>query len=124
MPNGKHSKIVHIGSVQLTPNLELSNVLHVPDFQFNLLSVSKLCEQITGRVIFTPTNCILQGPMLQEVVLGRASNGLYHVQDPPDSVRTVEKKNSVVLHGAQQNCNLPILGQNVTFSNQILGILD
>ena len=116
MPNGKHSKIAHVGRAQLTPNLKLSNVLHVPDFQFNLLSVSKLCEQITRRVIFTPTNCILQDPMLQEVVLGRASNGLYHVQDLSNSVRAMEKKNSVVLHGAQQNCNLPILGQNVTFS--------
>ena len=117
MPNGKHSKIAHIGSVQLTPNLKLSNVLHVPDFQFNLLSVSKICEQFTGRVIFTPTNCILQDLMLQEVVLGRANNGLYHVQDLSNSVTTVEKKkNSVVLHGAQQNYNMPVLGQNVTFS--------
>ena len=44
MPNGKQSRIAHIGSVQLTPSLLLSNVLHVPDFQFNLLSVSKLCR--------------------------------------------------------------------------------
>ena len=61
MPNGKHSKIAHIGSVQLTPTLLLTNVLHVPDFQFNLLSVSKLCKQIAGKVIFTYTNCTLQG---------------------------------------------------------------
>jgi len=59
MPNEKHSKIAHIGSVQLTPTLLLTNVLHVPDFQFNLLSVSKLCKQIVGKVIFTSTNCTL-----------------------------------------------------------------
>jgi len=79
MPNGKQSKITHVGSVQLTPTLLLTNVLLVPDFQFNLLSVHKLCQQITGKVIFTPSNCILQGLTSQEVVLGEACNGLYQV---------------------------------------------
>ena len=60
MPNGKHSRIEHIGSVQLSPTLLLTNVLHVPDFQFNLLSVHKLCTQVAGKIIFTPTDCILQ----------------------------------------------------------------
>ena len=41
MPNGKQSKIAHIGSFQLTPTFMLSDVLHVLDFQFNLLLVSK-----------------------------------------------------------------------------------
>ena len=80
MPNGKHSRIAHIGSVQLSPTLTLTNVLHVPDFQFNLLSVNKLCAQVAGKVVFSSTDCILQGPMQQEVVLGKACNGLYHVQ--------------------------------------------
>ena len=59
MPNGKQSQIAHIGSVQLTPTLLLTNVLHVPEFQFNLLSVGKLCSQLDGRVIFTTSDCIL-----------------------------------------------------------------
>jgi len=63
MPNGKHSRIEHIGSVQLSPTLLLTDVLHVPDFQFNLLSVHKLCKQVAGKVIFTPTDCTLQSPI-------------------------------------------------------------
>ena len=55
-------------------------MLHVPDFQFKLLSVSKLCDQIVGKVIFTSTDCTLQGLTSQEVVLGKASNRLYQVQ--------------------------------------------
>ena len=51
MLNGKQSRIAHIGLVHLTPTLLPSNVLHVPDFQYNLLSVSKLCNQLAGRVI-------------------------------------------------------------------------
>ena len=64
MPNGKHSRVSHIGSVRLTSTLILPNVLHVPDFQFNLLSVHKLCQQLDGKVVFSSTNCTLQAPML------------------------------------------------------------
>jgi len=35
MPNGKQSRVAHVGSVRLTSTLTLPNVLHVPDFQFN-----------------------------------------------------------------------------------------
>ena len=85
--------------------MELSNVLHVPDFQFNLLLVSKLCEQVTGKVIFTSTNCILQDPMLQEVVLGRTNSGLYHVQDSAKAAARAQHSGV-----AQQGYKQPILG--------------
>ena len=97
MPNGKHSRIAHIGSVRLSPTLLLTNVLHVPEFQFNLLSVSKLCEQIAGKVIFTSSGCTLQGPMQLEVVLGKAYHGLYHVQNTAHS-KTATRQSPVVLH--------------------------
>jgi len=40
MPNGKKVQIKHIGRVELSTNLTLHDVLHEPDFQFNLLSAS------------------------------------------------------------------------------------
>jgi len=39
-------------------------------------------EQVAEKVMFTSTNFTIQGSMLREVVLGRVSNGLYHVQKP------------------------------------------
>ena len=97
MPNGKCSRIAHVGSVQLSPTLLLDNVLHVPDFQINLLSVSKLCDQVAGRVIFTSTNCTLQGPKQSEVVLGKAYNGLYHAQSTA-VYKAATSKEALVLH--------------------------
>jgi len=47
MPNGKHAKVHHIGTIQLTPSLTLSNALHVPEFHYNLLSASKLAKQVS-----------------------------------------------------------------------------
>jgi len=91
-------------------------VLHVSDFQFNLLSVHKLCAQITGKVIFSSTNCILQCPMLQEMVLGKASNGLYHIQNQA-VFKPAAGHDSLVLHtGIPQDTSQALLKETVTFS--------
>jgi len=109
MPNGKQSSIEHVGTVQLSPTLVLTNVLHVLDFEFNLLSVSKLCSQIDGQMIFTSSECILQGPTLQAVVLGRAGAGLYHVQHTTTGDTT---SRSLVMQSESQH----VFGQNFHFS--------
>ena len=59
MPNGKQALIKNIGSMHLASGLILQNVLHIPEFQFNLLSISKLTNQFAANVIFTPTSCLL-----------------------------------------------------------------
>jgi len=41
MPNGKQAEIKHVSSMELQCNLVLKDVLHIPDFHFNLLSISK-----------------------------------------------------------------------------------
>ena len=80
MPNGKHAKIHHIGTIQLTPSLSLLNALHVPDFQYNLLSASKLAKQLSAQVIFSPDHCFLQVPsMKQPLAIGKEVGGLYLV---------------------------------------------
>jgi len=103
MPYGKQSRITHIGSVQLTPALLLSNVLHVSEFQFNFLSVSKLCNQLASKVIFTSIECTLQGPMSQEVVFGRASSEVYQVQHSTTKVATTANGSRMVQKGNRHN---------------------
>lgn len=116
MPNGKQSKITHIGSVKLTPTLTLCNVLHVPDFQFNLLSVSKLCRQIAGKVTFTSTECTLQGHMLQEVVLGNTRGGLYHVQHSDINNMEATHRSLAMQSGSQQVPSQPLIEQDISSS--------
>ena len=52
LPNGKTNVITHTGIVRLENNLKLQNVLCVPEFKHNLLSVNKLVQQERCRVIF------------------------------------------------------------------------
>ena len=42
LPNGEKVVVTHIGTVQIYSTLTLTNVLCVPSFSFNLISVSKL----------------------------------------------------------------------------------
>ncbi|KAL8166258.1 hypothetical protein V2J09_007757 [Rumex salicifolius] len=78
MPNNKQAPITNIGTVHLTPTITLHHVLHVSEFSFNLLSVGCLVQDLQANVLFTPTECLLQGPsMSTHRVLGNLSRGLY-----------------------------------------------
>lgn len=86
MPNGLPAQVKHIGSVKIGPNLCLKDVLHVPDFQFNLLSISKLTRQTNSQVLFSHECCFLRDHTLQKVVvLGKESNGLYYLNTSVDT---------------------------------------
>ncbi|KAL9264928.1 FLX-like 1-like protein [Drosera capensis] len=76
MPNGGQAKVTHKGTVVLSPDLILENVLHVPAFHFNLLSTSQLTKQLLASLIFDSRSCILQGPsMKRSFVLDKATRG-------------------------------------------------
>jgi len=59
MPNSKRAPITHSGSMYLRDELELHNILYIPTFQYNLLSVSKSVKQLLANVIFAPTSYVL-----------------------------------------------------------------
>ncbi|CAN1291834.1 Retrovirus-related Pol polyprotein from transposon RE1 [Linum perenne] len=63
LPTGQQVRATHIGTVQIADDLTLHNVLHVPDFTFNLISVSKLTSQKPLSLIFYSTHCDLQNTM-------------------------------------------------------------
>jgi len=56
----------------------LNNVLLVPQFQFNLLSIKRLCEQLHSTVEFSESHVMLQAPSQKKpLVIGRDYKGLY-----------------------------------------------
>ena len=60
LPNGETALVTHIGSICLSKNLILTNVLCVPSFPFNLLSVSQLTKMMHCCLIFLSTSCFIQ----------------------------------------------------------------
>lgn len=56
LPDGSYQAVTHMSIVPLSTRLHLKNVLYVPLFKFNLLSVGQLLEEEKISVIFK-ANC-------------------------------------------------------------------
>lgn len=62
----------------INPDLVLRDVLYVPDFCFNLLSVSALTHKTSRMVHFTADSCAIQDKLLLKTIgKGDFSKGLY-----------------------------------------------
>ncbi|KAF5482366.1 hypothetical protein F2P56_002942, partial [Juglans regia] len=83
LPNGTSVHVSHIGSIFLSPNLILHDVLYVPSFTFNLISVSKLTS-LFCYLIFLHNECFIQDLIHWRTIgRGQAKEGLYLLQLPP-----------------------------------------
>ncbi|KAK9669446.1 hypothetical protein RND81_13G130700 [Saponaria officinalis] len=69
LPDGRIKLVYQTGTVFLTPDITLKNVLLVPDFKQNLLSVGRLIDNTNLCVIFYPHMCLFQD-LSSKVTLG------------------------------------------------------
>lgn len=81
IPNGKHVSITHRGTVHLSNDIVLTEVLYVHEFKFNLVSIPKICKDLKCDVMFNDLGCFLQGPSLRPLLLGKLKNGLYYLEN-------------------------------------------
>ncbi|KAJ0079986.1 hypothetical protein Patl1_24157 [Pistacia atlantica] len=80
LPNEHHSTITHIGSCNIGLDRKLTNVLFVPNFKFNLISISKVTKDLSCFVSFYPNFCIFQGLSNGKILgIGKESESLYFV---------------------------------------------
>ncbi|CAN1321331.1 Retrovirus-related Pol polyprotein from transposon RE2 [Linum perenne] len=68
LPTGQHVSVSHIGSAFLTPTLAIKNVLVIPSFTFNLLSVSCLTSQHRCCLTFSHDRCVIQDLRTQKMI--------------------------------------------------------
>lgn len=68
LPTGATAIITHVGDVTLPSGLKLKNVLHVPQFNHNLLSIHKLARDSKCNVIFHPDSCVIMNSTKKKVV--------------------------------------------------------
>ena len=88
MGNGEKLNIQHIGNSLIANNnsktLLLRDILHVPQIEKNLLSVSQLiaCNDIT--IEFDDLDCVVKDKETGQILLQRKlREGLYQLQVPP-----------------------------------------
>lgn len=78
VPNGKCTMVHYAGNIDFSPIFYLNHVLFAPDFNLNLISISKLCKYLKYFVVFSIDQCILQEMNTKRMIgLVSKENGLY-----------------------------------------------
>lgn len=119
--NGKRLSILASGSTQLN-NLNLPNVLYVPEITKNLLSVSKLTADNNALVEFDANYCYVKDKLTGKALLkGKLRDGLYQLSSVNSQVnkdpctymsvkenwhRKLGHPNNKVLEKVLKNCNV------------------
>ncbi|GJY21662.1 pyridoxal 5'-phosphate synthase-like subunit PDX1.2, partial [Tanacetum coccineum] len=84
--DGRTKTVTLVGQVKITPFLTLNNVFYVPDFQLNLLSVSRLIRDQGLDAHFYLNDFAFQDPSINQiVVVGKGSKCLYICKPMLDS---------------------------------------
>ena len=66
------------GTMHLTPSIILNDVLYIPSFTFNLISISKLVSSTNCELIFSSNTCVLQDTNTKaKIGTVEVSHGLY-----------------------------------------------
>ena len=80
IPNGKAILVEEKGDYTLPGGVKLNGVLHVPNFNCNLLSVSRLSKDLQCAITFFPDFCVMQGLRTRNLIgAGRCKGGLYRM---------------------------------------------
>ncbi|KAK3035187.1 hypothetical protein RJ639_034575 [Escallonia herrerae] len=89
--DGSLSAIAGTGSLGLSPSITLHNVLHVPKLSCNLLSISKLTNDLKCQANFYSSRCEFQEMVSGRLIRSaRASGGLYFFEDGTNSGKHVQ----------------------------------
>lgn len=77
-PNGERVAVKGVGEVILQEGLMLKNVLEIPDFYINLISISKLTKDLGCSHTFLLKLCVIQDLQTRTLIgLGKECDGLY-----------------------------------------------
>ena len=106
LPNGSQTTVSYKGIVQFSPSLVLHDILYLPHFNLNIISVSKITSALICELTFSSSSCTLQSNNLGTIDLARMREGLY-VFEPNFS------KNSSTTHSINSIQSPPITPFNI-----------
>ena len=83
LANGSQTIAKGIGSICPLPSLLLTSVIYVPNFSFNLVSISKLTHDLHCVLTFSHNSITLQDRSTRKTIgIGHESQGLFHLSPP------------------------------------------
>ena len=99
LANGSQTIAKGIGSVCPLPSLPLTYVLYVPNFSFNLISISKLTRDLHCVLTFSHNSVTLQDRRTGKTIgIGIESQGLFHLSSPLCSTACASTEAPLLLH--------------------------
>ncbi|XP_010495818.1 PREDICTED: uncharacterized protein LOC104772963 [Camelina sativa] len=79
LPNGKHTYATKEGTMILGDHVTLNRVLYVPDLSCTLISLARLCRELSCYTLFTDTLCVIQDRTSKMLIgAGEERDGVYH----------------------------------------------
>ncbi|CAM8930983.1 unnamed protein product [Rhodiola kirilowii] len=116
MPNGSTANVTHIGSCYINQQLTIHEVLLVPDFKFNLISIGKLVTTSQCTAQFIDNQCYVQDQVTHNVlVTGDLIDGLYQIRCSPTITSlsaTSTKDNLTLWHYRLGHVSIKNLAEN------------
>ena len=111
LPKGEVASVTHVGIVKISEHLTLHNVLCVPLFSFNLISVSQLAKSTICCLIFFGNLCFIQDfAHWSTLSMGRECNGLYLLDKSSISTPSIATSISASVHSSQLHIQHSRLG--------------
>ncbi|KAK9676691.1 hypothetical protein RND81_11G093700 [Saponaria officinalis] len=78
LPDGSVKNVTLTGDIIIHPKIHLKDVLYLPDFKHNLLSVQRLLSTTGHAMLFDAKTCMLQDHVTKQVIAeGHREDGLY-----------------------------------------------
>ncbi|CAN1250015.1 hypothetical protein LINPERPRIM_LOCUS7305 [Linum perenne] len=88
LPTGDRVQAIGRGTVRYSDNLLLQDVLFIPGFSFNLISISQLVKKTSLSIIFHQSSCLIQEfPSLKMIGVAELKQGLYVLTSGPQSTQ-------------------------------------
>ena len=99
LANGSQTIAKGIYSVCPLPSLPLTFMLYVPNFPFNLISISKLTRDFHCVLTFSHNSVTLEDRSKGKTIgIGHESQGLYHLSSPLCSTACTSTEAPLLLH--------------------------
>lgn len=85
--NGSLAQVLGQGTINISNNLSLKNVLLVPTLSANLISIHKLIKDLKCYALFSHSGCVLQDQGSgMKIGLAKEKDGLYYLDSPKKSM--------------------------------------
>jgi hypothetical protein len=111
LPNQTRVQVVGSGTVTLGDHFLLHNVLYIPTFKMNLISLSSLLSRDKFQVVLSNQRCVIQDPQLSRTIgKGNLSHGLYLLEAIHDQTPHTNKQ---FFPSSQSNFHVPLDSVNV-----------